>query len=352
LEKPITADRTADLGNFSKSNIGEKSDRTDVAFGIAQKQISLGNMAFALDKKLVIAVSSSALFDLSEEDMIYRKQGEEAYRQYQRERIDVALKPGVAFPFIRRLLKFNSVFAATQPVEVVLLSKNDPESGLRIFRSINYYELGISRAAFLSGKQSFRYIPAFNASLFLSSDADDVRLAIDAGFPAGTVLKNKFEDDEGAELRLAFDFDCVLADDESETVYATSRNLDLFHQYEVKHATIPHKPGPLKNLLSRISYFQKLEAKKQMDDPHYKPLLRTAVVTARNAPSHERYVTTMKQWDLRVDETFFLGGIEKKRILEILKPHIYFDDQLSHLEAAVPSVHVPFGIANKKKLKP
>lgn len=308
-------------------------------------------MSYDLEKKLVVAIASSALFDLSESDGVFKSEGEKAYRKFQIENMEEPLKPGVAFPFIKRLLGLNKLYAAEDtPVEVIFLSKNDPDSGRRIFRSAQHYNLPISRGAFLTGGSPHRYIPAFSATLFLSADREDVELAIAEGHPAGVVLPNNAADDEDdTELRIAFDFDGVLADDEAERVFKETKNVDRFHESESEKKAVPHNPGPLKALLEKISRFQKLERRRSAQDKDYKPALRVAIITARNAPSNERFVTTMVKWGIEVDETFFLGGIEKSRILNVLKPHIFFDDQLGHLEASsesVPSVHIPFGVAN------
>lgn len=308
-------------------------------------------MSFPIEDKLVIAVASSALFDLTESEAVFQH-GQAEYRKYQRENQDHILDKGVAFPFIRRFLNLNRAMHGLNPVEVVLLSKNDTDTGLRVFKSIQHYGLDISRAAFTSGKSPFKYIPAFNVSLFLSADQNDVKAAINAGFAAGTVLKTGFNDDENdCELRIAFDFDGVIADDQAETIYQQTGNIDKFHDSESEKALIPHDPGPLTCLFQKLAFLQKLELKYEAEHQDYHRMLRTAIVTARNAPSHERVVTTLRSWDVTVDETFFLGGIKKARILEVFKPHIYFDDQRLHLDAsagAVPSVHIPFGVTNRK----
>jgi 5'-nucleotidase len=306
-------------------------------------------MAYPIERKLVIAVASSALFDLEESDKIFREGGEDAYREFQRDNVNVTLRRGVAFPFIRRFLNINKAYPDKQPVEVVLLSRNDPDTGLRVMHSIKSYGLDITRAAFLTGKSPYQYIPAFNVSLFLSANQADVYSAIDAKHPAGIVLPSLAQDDvKDPELRVAFDFDGVLADDEAETVYKEG-SLDLFAAHETSKANIPHRPGPLSDLFKKLSFFQRLERRRSLREPEYRPILRIAIVTARNAPSHERVVTTLQQWGVSPDETFFLGGIEKRRVLEILKPHMFFDDQMTHIEAVagnIPSVHVPFGIRN------
>ena len=306
-------------------------------------------MAYDLAGKLVIGLSSSALFDLDESDKVFREQGEQAYRDYQRENQDIPLITGVAYPFIRRLLKLNEI--SDEPlVEVILLSRNDPDTGLRVMNSIEHYELSITRAVFLQGQSAYKYIPAFDIELFLSANEGDVKQAVDAGFPAGQILHGNISDDiEDMQLRIAFDFDGVLIDDEAETVYKKSNELGDFHSHESSKVDIAHNPGPLKNFLDRISYIQKLETTYKLKNPNYEPVLRVSIVTARNAPSHKRAINTMREWDILANEAFFMGGVEKSKVLEILKPHIFFDDQKLHLKSAniLPSVHIPFGVANK-----
>lgn len=308
-------------------------------------------MAYPIERKLVIGVSSSALFDLSESNQIYLDHGVAAYRDHQEKNIDLPFPRGVAFPFIRRFLSINQSFPKQSPVEVVLLSRNSPETGLRIFRSIKHYGLDVSRAAFMAGRSPHEYLPAFNASLFLSANESDVQRAIDENYPAGVVLPSKVYDDEtDTELRVAFDFDGVIADDEAETVFKKNSNLKEFHEHETEKMSIPHQPGPLADLFRKLSFMQKLEEKRQKEEPSYQKILRISIVTARNAPSHERVVTTLKDWGVSVDEAFFLGGMDKSRVLTILKPHMFFDDQRSHLESPggdIPMVHIPFGIANQ-----
>ncbi len=310
-------------------------------------------MPYPIDRKLVIAISSSALFDLSESDRIFREKGVSAYKKFQEKHIDKVLDKGVAFPFIRRILHINQSFPRRQPVEVILLSRNSPETGMRVFRSIREYGLNITRAGFFSGESPYRYIPAFNTSLFLSANAEDVMQAIKSGIPAGRVLETRVEDDEeDMELRIAFDFDGVLADDAAEKLYKSTNDLHKFYETETQLSLVPHNPGPLKDLFTRISFFQKLEQKKMAGDKNYKKLLKISIITARNAPSHERMIRTLKGWGVAIDETFFLGGIEKKRVLEIMKPHIYFDDQQQNFDHIdnIPLVHIPFGIINSSSI--
>lgn len=307
-------------------------------------------MAYPIEKKLVVAVSSRAVFDLEEANAIFDTKGTEAYRQYQMARLDIPLAKGVAFPFVSRLLRLNELYPKQVPIEVVVLSRSSADIGQRFFRSCKHYGLDISRGAFLSGQSPYPFIDAFNASIFLSAHRPDVVNAIRAGLPAGLIMPTAAVDDEtDHELRIAFDFDGVLADDQSEQVYQEHKNLDLFHQHETDKVDQPHEPGPLKALFTKIGFFQKLEAQRQANNPGYKPAMRVAIVTARNAPSNERLATTLNSWGMDAAELFLMGGIEKRRVLEVLKPHIFFDDQLTHLEPAaktVPSVLIPFGVAN------
>lgn len=308
-------------------------------------------MAFPIEDKLVIAVSSSALFDLSESDRVFREEGAASYKAFQETHLNTVLKRGVAFPFIRRFLSFNQRFPDEQPVEVVLLSRNSPATGKRVFRSIEHYGLGITRAAFVSGASPFPYIPAFNASLFLSGNEQDVRRAVEADYPAGLVLLSRVKDDENDfELRIAFDFDGVLADDESETVFKT-RGLEKFMAYEQQNQNRVHNPGLLKDLFLKLSRLQSLEEQQVAVDSDYQRILRTSIITARSAPTHERVITTLESWGVSPNETFFLGGMDKRRILDVFQPHLFFDDQISHLKAKnLAMVHVPFGVANRPQV--
>lgn len=311
----------------------------------------------SLEQKIVVAISSSALFDLEDSDRVFLDKGEEAYRRYQHDHQKTLLPKGIAFPFIQRLLGLNRYYPDIVPVEVVLLSRNDPDTGLRVFNSIKEYDLPITRAGFLAGRAPYSYLPAFNACLFLSANPEDVRQAVEAGYPAGTVLKGSrqlADQDDGehaGELRIAFDFDGVLADDQAEAVYQQSKSLEEFQKSETVHAGEPHNPGPLKELFLRLSGFQKMENAHIRNHTGSRAWLRTAIITARSAPAHERVVTTLRNWGVNPDETFFLGGVDKNRILEIFRPHIFFDDQMTHLTRsaeAVPSVHIPFGITNRR----
>lgn len=304
-------------------------------------------MAYPIDRKFVVAMASSAIFDLGEADLVFKNDGPDAYKKYQEEHVNDVLQPGVAFPFVKRLLRLNNIFHTEQPIEVVLLSKNSAETGLRVFNSIKQYGLNITRGAFLSGVSPYPFLQSFNATIFLSANGDDVKAAIDTGNAAGMVIKSEFEDDDNEELRLAFDFDAVLADDEAEKIYKESGNLEEFHRHEVANREISLNPGPLKAFIDKISFFQKLEERRANQVEGYNKILKTAIVTARNAPSHERMINTLKQWGISVDAAFLMGGVDKKRVLEVLKPHLFFDDQITHLDSTkIPQVHVPFGIAN------
>lgn len=307
-------------------------------------------MAFPIEKKFVVCVTSSALFDMQESDRVFQEKGVDAYKKYQEENLDNTLDKGVAYPFIRRLLSLNDSFPEEKPVEVVLFSKNSPAAGNRAMRSIKNWGLDITRFVFTSGKPNFQYLPAYNSTLFLTSNADDTEAALMAGHAAGTVVNQTIIDDENdVEFRLAFDFDSVLADDESEKYYK-SEGISNYMEHEAENAQKPLSNGPLEPLLKRISTFQAMERKKAQNDNSYVPILQTAIVTARNAPAHERVLTTLKEWNIEVDQLFFLGGMDKSRILKIMKPHIFFDDQMIHLKNLenVPAVHIPFGVANQK----
>lgn len=309
-------------------------------------------MPYDLESRLVIGVASSAVFDLAESDAVFRSKGEQEYRKFQEENLNNPLPKGIAFPFIKRLLSLNDLSPdpADPLVEVVLLSRNDPDTGLRVMKTITHYGLAMTRAIFMQGRSPYEYIPALNIALFLSGNKADVEAAINAGFPAGQVLDSNFNDDEqDRTLRIAFDFDGVLAGDESETVMQAS-GLTEFHAHEVKNVMQPHNPGPLKEFLVRMAKIQSVEERHKTDHPDYKNRVRVSIVTARNAPSHERALNTLKSWGVMANDAFFLGGIEKGKVLAVLKPHIFFDDQSGHLKSAsavAPSVHIPFGVTNQ-----
>ena len=305
---------------------------------------------YDLKGKLVVAIASSALFDLTESDRVFREEGEEAYRIHQREREDVLLEPGVAFSFIHRLLSLNQS-GDDRPVEVILLSRNDPDTGSRVFRSIATHGLDIERAVFTKGRAPWHYVESFGASLFLSAHPNDVREALSLGIPAGQVLSNRGVEDDPDDpgLRVAFDFDGVLADDASERVYKEG-GLEAFRVEEEKKRDLPLDPGPLLGLFRELGRIQALEVERVRRDGSYRPRLRIAIATARGAPAHQRVVTSLRSWGLSVDEAFFMGGVEKSKVLGTFRPHLFFDDQLAHAGPAsllLPSVHVPFGVANR-----
>lgn len=303
----------------------------------------------------MVGVASSAVFDLRDSDAVFRRDGEAEYRKFQRENINNPFPKGIAFPFIKRILSLNNLSDENDPlVEVVLLSRNDPDTGLRAMRTIEHYGLGMTRAIFTQGRSPYEYIPALNIALFLSGNKPDVDAAILAKYPAGQVLDSNYVDNEEDQaLRIAFDFDGVLAGDESESIYQ-SGGMSEFHAHEVLNVMEPHNPGPLKEFLVRISKIQAVEEKHKELNPGYENRLRVSIVTARNAPSHERALKTLESWGVHANDAFFLGGIDKGKVLAVLKPHIFFDDQPAHLKstsAVAPSVHIPFGVTNTAQVQ-
>ena len=309
-----------------------------------------------LERALVVGIASSALFDLEASDAVFRQDGEQKYREYQRDHLDDALAPGVAFPFIRRLLALNDLSGDERLVEVVVLSRNDPETGLRVMRSVERHGLDITRAIFMQGRSPYRFMEPLRMSLFLSANEADVREAIRMGFAAGRVVGraaddgHAADDDGGTDLRIAFDFDGVLADDSAEQFYQ-KRSLKEYQENESALADVPLPKGPLAAFLEKINHIQRIEDAKHDADPGgYKRRVRVAVVTARSAPAHERPINSIRQWGLRVNDAFFLGGIDKGPVLGVLQPHIFFDDQRRHVDTAsrsTPSVHIPFGELNE-----
>ena len=305
-------------------------------------------------EKLVVAVSSRALFDLEAEHKIFEDQGIEAYREYQVKHARTPLNPGVAFPFVRRLLSLNEYFPKDkEPFRVIVLSRNSPESGQRFFNSCKYYKLPIRGGAFTSGQPTFPYMKAYGASLFLSANSKSVIEATQEGYPAGLVLPSKALDDQKDKgLRIAFDFDGVVIDDDSEKQYKES-GLEGFQ--ENKHVDSPHNAGPLTELFKKLAYFQQLDMQRRgKEDPYYQPVIRISIVTSRGAPSEERLITTLKSWGMNAAELFLMDGMPKQFVLEQLKPHIFFDDQIQHLQSAahaVPSVLIPFGVTREISVK-
>jgi 5'-nucleotidase len=303
-------------------------------------------MAYSVQGKLVVAISSRALFDFEEENRIFDAQGERAYIDLQYSRMDVPAKEGVAFRLVKKLLAFNS--PETQRVEVVILSKNDPVSGLRVFRSAERAGLKLERGVFTRGRSPYRYLDALKANLFLSANEQDVMGALDARFPAARVVPESAQAAgwHAEEVRIAFDGDAVLFSDEAERVFQRD-GLDAFTRHEAAHAHKPLPPGPFKPLLEAL---HRLQAAAGTD---VAMRVRTALVTARSAPAHERAVRTLMGWNIAVDEALFLGGLDKGEFLKAFQPDFYFDDQRGHVESArqhVATGHVPFGITNRSKV--
>lgn len=297
-------------------------------------------MASSLQGKLVVAISSRALFDLEEENSVFETSDDKAYMAMQMSRIDQPAKPGVAFSLVKKLLAFNS--EAAQRVEVVILSRNDPVSGLRVMKSAEHYKLPIVRCTFTRGEPPWRYLRPLKANLFLSAKSEDVRSALDNGFPAATVATRSVKASElhPHEVRIAFDGDAVLFSDEAERVYAKG-GLDKFIKNEVKKAEQPLPPGPFKPLLEALHRLQ------SEGTAHIR--IRTALVTARSAPAHERAIRTLMAWNITVDEAMFLGGLEKGEFLREFEPDFFFDDQTGHVQSAadhVPAGHVESGVRN------
>jgi len=300
-------------------------------------------MAAHVPAQLVVAISSRALFDFEEENRVFENADDRAYMRLQLDRVDLPAKPGVAYRLVRKLLGFNA--DGVRRVEVVILSRNDPVSGLRVFRSVKGAELGIERGVFTRGRSPYAYLSPLKANLFLSANADDVRQALTAGFPAALVYTSTAHDDSHPqEVRIAFDGDAVLFADEAERVYQ-AQGLSAFQSHEREHATRPLPPGPFKPLLEALHRLQ------QADDRQVVPMkVRTALVTARSAPAHERAIRTLMDWHIDVDEAMFLGGLDKGPFLREFEPDFYFDDQTRHVENAarhVPAGHVPHGVVNE-----
>lgn len=298
-------------------------------------------MAYDLEKKLVIGVSSRALFDLSVENSIFEEQGVEAYCAYQREHENEILAPGPGYKLIKALLGINCLKGQEGRVEVIIMSRNSADTSLRVFNSIEHYGLNISRAVLSSGGSLAPYLNAFKTDLFLSAYEDDVQYAIDSGIAAGIICNdyNKVYDDDSniKQIRIAFDGDAVLFTDESELIYQRE-GLEAFEENERKNACNPLPEGPFAKFLKTISDLQK-------EFPPNEVPIRTALVTARSAPAHERVIRTLRAWNVRIDEAFFLGGVTKRDILEAFGAHIFFDDQAIHTNPAsqvVPSARVPY----------
>lgn len=292
--------------------------------------------------KLVIAISSRALFDLTESHHVYEAEGVSVYAKYQIAHENEILKPGVAFPLVQKLLNINN--AQAEPlVEVLLLSRNSADTGLRIFNSIQHYGLDITRAAFSGGESPYNYVSAFGSHLFLSTHAEDVQKALEAGYAAATILPQSTPSNISGELRIAFDGDSVLFSDEAERVFQ-EQGYDAFMASEAAKAEQPLEGGPFKPFLQALHTIQ--QAFSEENCP-----IRTALVTARSAPSHERVIKTLRNWNVRLDEVIFLGGLAKGDFLKAFKADFFFDDQRGHCKSAndrhIASGHVPHGVTNQ-----
>lgn len=294
-------------------------------------------------EKLVIAISSRALFDLDAAHEVYERQGLAAYSQYQIDNEQVPLEPGTAFGVVSKLLGLNRGLATAMQVEVVLLSRNSADTGLRVFNSIEHYELAITRAAFCGGESPWRYINAFGCQLFLSAESDDVRKALDNQVAAATLVSRQRSANEDQQLRFAFDGDAVLFSDEAEQIYKRD-GLEAFTASERAARHEPLQGGPFKHFLAALQRLQQAFPEDQAP-------IRTALVTARSAPAHERVIRTLRAWDIRIDESIFLGGLDKTEFLKAYRADVFFDDQHVHCERAADHVttgHVPHGVANRE----
>lgn len=295
--------------------------------------------------KLVVAISSRALFNLEESHALFEREGLQVYQQFQRDREDEPLEPGIAFPLVKKLLALNQHGNPNLPkVEVILLSRNSSDTGLRIFNSIERYGLEIIRAAFTNGTPPFPYIQPFGAQLFLSTHVEDVRNALSAGVAAATILPSKAPDISHDQLRIAFDGDAVIFGDESERI-SQEQGMEAFARNEREQASTPLSGGPFRGFLSALHEIQ------SAFPPEQSPI-RTALVTARSAPAHKRVILTLRQWGVRLDEALFLGGREKGPFLQAFGADIFFDDSHHNVESArqhVATGHVPHGVSNAGK---
>ncbi len=297
-------------------------------------------MPASLEGQLVVAISSRALFDFEEENRLFEAGDDRAYMQLQLRRLELPAPPGVAFSLVRKLLAFND---GAPRVEVVMLSRNDPASGLRVFRSAQHYGLRVERGVFTRGQPPWRYLRPLRANLFLSANEADVRAALAAGVPAARVYPHaaRASDAHPDEVRIAFDGDAVLFSDEAERVFQRG-GLEAFHAHEAEHASRPLPAGPFKPLLQALQQLQHAPGRTMR--------IRTALVTARSAPAHERAMRTLMDWHIEVDEAMFLGGLPKGEFLREFEPDFFFDDQTGHVDSAaahVPAGHVAAGVANE-----
>lgn len=298
-------------------------------------------MPLSLKDYLVVGISSRALFDLEDENKIYEEKGLQQYSDYQIGHENDILRPGAGFQLVKALLKINTLVSSKRKTEIIILSRNSADTSLRIFNSIEHYGLDITRAALVGGASISPYLSAFNTDLFLSANEYDVQEAINVGIAAGIICTHpEFSIDPNKEIdqiRIAFDGDAVLFSDESERIYK-EQGIEAFLQHEKENARKPLPEGPFAKLLKTLSYLQNKFPKEEVP-------IRTALVTARNAPAHERVISTLREWNVRIDEAFFLGGVEKSEVLKAFGAHIFFDDQSVHVEPAsrlVPSARVPY----------
>jgi 5'-nucleotidase len=296
-----------------------------------------------MEKPLVIAISSRALFDLDDAHQLYLRDGLDAYTRFQMAKEDESLRPGIAFPLVQKLLALNQK-NATVHVEVILLSRNSGNTGLRIFNSIEHYGLDIVRAAFTNGAAPHAYVEAFGADLFLSAHADDVKAVLEAGFAAASILPGRAANtgDVNPQLRIAFDGDAVIFGDEAERIFS-EHGIHSFHQSERDLASQPLSGGPFRSFLTSLHRLQQIFPADQSP-------IRTALVTARSAPAHKRVILTLRDWGIRIDEALFLGGRDKGAFLQAFGADIFFDDQHKNIDSAalknIAAAHVPHGVKN------
>jgi 5'-nucleotidase len=293
-------------------------------------------MPVDLSRCLVVGVSSRALFDLEEANRVYETRGVDAYAGYQVEHAGEILRPGSGFPLIQAILRLNQD-APERRAEVVIVSKNDPTTSLRLFTAIKHHGLDIQRAVLTGGAPTAPYLHAFDVDLFLSASPADVQQALCAGIAAGLIYPTPRElADPREQIRIAFDGDAVLFSDEAERIFR-ERGLPAFHEHEAANAHVPLPDGPFAKLLRTLSLLQG-------DTPAERSPIRLALVTSRGMPAHERVIRTLHAWNVRIDEAFFMGGVSKTPVLETFNPHIYFDDQDVHCASAhrvVPTARVP-----------
>lgn len=319
-------------------------ENTDIVLPHSVEKNSSNRMQGNSGDKLIVAISSRALFDLSASHALFEREGLEAYARDQRAREDELLAPGIAFPLVQKLLRLNQHEPTLPRVEVILLSRNSSDTGLRIFNAIEHYGLEITCAAFTNGASTHPYAQPFGANLFLSSNAEDVAQALHAGVAAATILPSKAAQSHSDQLRLAFDGDAVIFGDESERV-SFEQGLEAFSRHENENADLPLPVGPFRGFLVALHRIQ--AAFPAEDSP-----IRTALVTARSAPAHKRVILTLRQWGVRLDEALFLGGREKGPFLQAFGADIFFDDSHINVESArqhVATGHVPHGVRNQPK---